>query len=44
MNVMGLFDISYYYNEEDDVEIYEYRANPTTKLALKNDILAGRNE
>jgi hypothetical protein len=43
MNVFGLFDIFYSFNEEDNVEIFEYQPNIMMKLALKSDNLAGRD-
>jgi hypothetical protein len=42
MNVLGLFDVFYSYNEEDDQEIWEYVPSITTKLALKSDTMADR--
>lgn len=43
MNVFGLFDVFYSFNEEDNVEIYEYQPNIMMKLALKSDSVAGRD-
>lgn len=42
MNVFGLFDVYYSYNEEDGQEIIEFQPNITMKLALKSDEIAGR--
>jgi len=42
MNVFGLFDVFYSYNEEDDKEIIEFQPNIQMKLALKSDDVAGR--
>lgn len=43
MNVLGLFDVYYSFNEEDDREIIEFQPNITMKLALKSDDVAGRD-
>lgn len=43
MNVLGLFDVYYSFNEEDDREIIEFQPNITMKLALKSDDKAGRD-
>ena len=42
MNVLGLFDIFYSFNDEADQEIIEFQPNITMKLALKNDDNASR--
>lgn len=42
MNVLGLFDIFYSFNEEDNQEIIEFQPNIRMKLALKNDNTASR--
>lgn len=42
MNVLGLFDIFYSFNEEDNLEIIEFQPNISMKLALKSDISASR--
>ena len=42
MNVLGLFDVYYSFNEEADQEIIEFQPNITLKLALKSDDIAGR--
>ena len=42
MNVLGLFDVYYSFNEEDNVEIIEFQPNITMKLALKSDDIACR--
>lgn len=42
MNVLGLFDVYYSYNEEDAQEIIEFQPNITMKLALKADDVASR--
>ena len=42
MNVLGLFDIFYSFNEEENQEIIEYQPNIMMKLALKSDSVAGR--
>lgn len=42
MNVFGLFDIYYSFNEEDNQEIIEYQPNITMKLAFKSDDMASR--
>jgi len=42
MNVLGLFDVYYSFNEEADKEIIEFQPNITMKLALKSDDMAGR--
>ena len=42
MNILGLFDIFYSFNEEDNQEIIEFQPNILMKLALKSDIMAGR--
>lgn len=42
MNVLGLFDIFYSFNEEENIEIIEYQPNISMKLALKSDSVAGR--
>lgn len=42
MNILGLFDIFYSFNEEDNQEIIEFQPNITMKLALKSDSTACR--
>lgn len=42
MNVLGLFDIFYSFNEEENQEIIEFQPNILMKLALKSDSIAGR--
>jgi len=42
MNVLGLFDIFYSFNEEENLEIIEYSPNILMKLSLKSDIVADR--
>lgn len=42
MNVLGLFDVFYSFNEEDNQEIIEFQPNITMKLALKQDEIASR--
>ena len=42
MNVLGLFDIFYSYDEENGQEIIDFQPNITMKLALKNDENASR--
>lgn len=42
MNVFGLFDVYYSFNEEDNVEVIEYQPNIRMKLALKDDNAASR--
>lgn len=37
MNVLGLFDVFYSFNPDDNVEVLEYVPNIKMKLALKND-------
>ena len=44
MNVLGLFDIYYSFNSEDNIEIIEFQPNIRMKLALKNDVAAGKDE
>lgn len=43
MNVLGLFDVYYSFNEEADKEIIEFEPNITMKLSLKSDDMAGRD-
>lgn len=43
MNVLGLFDVYYSFNEEADQEIIEFQPNIPMKLALKSDDVAGRD-
>lgn len=43
MNVFGLFDVFYSFNEETDQEIIEFQPNISMKLALKSDDVAGRD-
>lgn len=42
INVFGLFDAYYSYDEEEDKEIIEFQPNITMKLALKADDVASR--
>ena len=42
INVFGLFDAYYSYDEEDQKEIIEFQPNITMKLALKADDVASR--
>lgn len=42
MNIMGLYDIFYSFDEDDDKELVECSPNITMKLALKNDNTASR--
>lgn len=42
MNVLGLYDIFYSYDEEDDKDIVECVPGISVKLALKNDNIASR--
>lgn len=42
MNVLGLFDAYYSFNEEDNQEIIEFQPNISMKLALKSDDIASR--
>ena len=42
MNVLGLFDVFYSFNEEENLEVIEYQPNIMMKLALKSDSIAGR--
>lgn len=42
MNVLGLFDVYYSFNEEDNQEIIEFQPNILMKLSLKCDNIAGR--
>lgn len=42
MNVLGLFDAYYSFNEEDNQEIIEFQPNISMKLALKSDDIAAR--
>ena len=41
MNVMGLYDAFYSFDDEAGKECIEYAPNPLFKLSLKNDSLAG---
>ena len=41
MNVLGLFDVFYSFDEENNREIIEFQPNITMKLALKSDEVAG---
>lgn len=43
MNVFGLFDVFYSFNEEENQEIIEYQPNITMKLALKQDSVASND-
>lgn len=42
INVFGLFDVYYSFNEEDNQEIIEFQPNISMKLALKSDDIAAR--
>jgi len=42
MNVLGLFDVFYSFNEEENLEIIEYQPNILMKLSLKSDTTANR--
>ena len=42
MNVLGLFDVFYSYDEDEDKEYLEYSPGITVKLATKNDAIASR--
>lgn len=42
MNVLGLFDVFYSFNEEENEEIIEFQPNILMKLSLKSDHVAGR--
>lgn len=42
MNILGLFDIFYSFNEEENLEIIEFQPNILMKLALKSDSTACR--
>lgn len=42
MNVLGLFDVYYSFNEEDNVEVIEFQPNIRMKLALKADDVASK--
>lgn len=42
MNVLGLFDVFYSFNEEENLEIIEFQPNISMKLALKSDDIASR--
>lgn len=42
MNVLGLFDVYYSYDADEDQEVIEFMPNITMKLALKNDDAAVR--
>lgn len=42
MNVLGLFDVYYSFNEEDNQEVIEFQPNISMKLALKADDIASR--
>jgi hypothetical protein len=42
INILGLFDVYYSFDEENNKEIYEYVPSITTKLALKSDSLANK--
>jgi len=43
MNVLGLFDVYYSFNEEENLELYDYQPNILMKLALKSDNIASRD-
>jgi hypothetical protein len=43
MNVLGLFDVFYSFDDEKDQEIIDFQPNITMKLALKNDETANRD-
>ena len=43
MNILGLFDVFYSYNEDDNQEIIEFQPNIRMKLALKSDEIASRD-
>lgn len=40
MNVLGLFDIFYSFNEDENIEVIEYQPNIAMKLGLKDDNVA----
>lgn len=42
MNVLGLFDIYYSFDEEENLEIIEFQPNILMKLTLKSDAIASR--
>ena len=42
MNVLGLFDVFYSYDEDEDKEYLEFQPGITVKLATKNDAIASR--
>lgn len=42
INVLGLFDVFYSFNEEDNQEIIEFHPNIRMKLALKDDNISNR--
>lgn len=42
MNVLGLFDVYYSFDEDDNKEIIEFQPNILMKLALKADDIASR--
>jgi hypothetical protein len=42
MNILGLFDIFYSFNDEEDQEIIEISPNIMVKLSLKSDTIANR--
>lgn len=43
MNVLGLFDVFYSFNEDDNKEIIEFQPNISMKLALKADDVAAHD-
>ena len=42
MNVLGLFDVFYSYDEDENKEYLEFQSGVTLKLAMKNDAIASR--
>lgn len=44
MNVLGLFDVFYSFNEEEGQEVIEFQPNISMKLALKADDVASRED
>lgn len=44
LNVFSLFHIFYSFNEEDNLEIVEFKPEPAMKLALKSDTHAGKED
>lgn len=43
LNILGLFDVFYSFDEENNQEIIEFQPNIRMKLALKNDEIAARD-